>query len=78
MHRKCCIKIPFLLVKVLKQGVILGNPFLTYLKPFTEKGIITQNNSKRILFKSCPNFEKLPKYVQEISYKNNIKPKSKY
>ena len=70
---------PFLLVKMLKQGVILWNPFLTYLKPFTviEKEIITQGN-QRILFKTYYNFEKFSKHVQELSYKNNTKPKSKY
>ena len=62
---KYCIKMPFLLIKTLKQGVILGNPFLAHLKPFTvtEKEIITQGN-QRILFKTCYNSREFSKYVQ--------------
>ena len=69
---KLYIKISFLLVKSLKQGVILGNPFLAYLKPFTatEKRIIIQD-------KSCYNFEKLPKYVQKIFCNTRPKPQNK-
>ena len=66
------IKISFLLAKTLKLGVIPENPLLPHLNLFTitKKEIITQD-------KSCYNSRKLPKYVQEISCKNNTRPKPK-
>ena len=60
------------MAKTLKIEVILENPLLPHLNPFTitKKKIITQD-------KYCYNSEKLSKYVQEISCKNNTRPKSK-
>ena len=44
-------KTPFLLVKNIKQNVILGSPFINLLQPFkvTEKGIETKTLGKRIV-----------------------------
>ena len=45
-------KTPFLLVKNIKQNVILGSPFINLLQPFkvTEKGIEATTLGKRICF----------------------------
>ena len=70
---KFCIKISFLLLKSLKQKVILRNLFLTYFKPFTvtTKEINTLDN-QRIVFKSYYNSKKIPKIIHKIFCKNNI------
>ena len=53
--KKTCVKTSFLLIKTLKQGVILENHFSTQIKSFTitNEGISTFINSKNILFKFC-------------------------
>ena len=47
--KKICIKTSFLLIKSLKQRVILGNPFITQIKPFiiTNEGIFAFIKEKK-------------------------------
>ena len=58
---KTCIQTSFLLIKNLTQGIILGNPFLTLIQPFTiiEKGIISSIKGKRVRFWFCSRSEDL-------------------
>lgn len=62
----------FLLVKNLKQGIILGNLLFALIKSFTitEEGIATQINGKSVIFKFC--------FESEESFLNQLKEAIKY
>ena len=79
--KKCAFKPHFYFLKNLTQDIILENPFLTLIQPFTiaEKGIILSIKGKRVRLKFCLRPEEVffnqlekvikdKKKIDEISY----------
>lgn len=70
------LKTTFILVKNLKQNMILGTPFLQMLKPFSvsDKGITSKVQGKKVLFNftNKPRISQIEELNKEISLKENF------